>query len=278
MHWGDGNSDTYSRTGRRPTPTPTVPATRSITVDLVDEDGTFLDRANAKSVTVNNVSPTVSALTLTGGTGTACLAGNQTSLTFSFSDAGANDAPWAIDINWGDATAHTLASTNTQGAQGPFTHTYGPGVFTVTVKVTDKDGGFGMSSSTVGAVSHLYTASGVLQPVNDTQAHQDPSIFKYGSTIPVKIRVTDCTGAAVSGLSPQIAVKKTAGSTPPSGVDETITSTSGADSGTTMRSDGAGQYIYNLATKSLSDATATYQITISGPFADVTALFGTKNK
>ena len=45
-----------------------------------------------------------------------------------------------------------------------------------------------------------------------------------------------------------------------------------------MRSDGAGQYIYNLATKSLSDATATYQITISGPFADVTALFGTKNK
>jgi hypothetical protein len=73
-------------------------------------------------------------------------------------------------------------------------------------------------------------------------------------------------------------VKKIAGSTPPSGVDEAITSTSGADSGTTMRSDGAGQYIYNLATKSLSDATATYQITITGPFADVTALFGTKNK
>ena len=243
---------------------------------IFDKDSGYTDYS--ATVVVNNVSPTVSPLTLTGGTGTACLAGNQTSLTFSFSDAGANDAPWAIDINWGDATAHTMASTNTQGAQGPFTHTYGPGVFTVTVKVTDKDGGFGMSSSTVGAVSHLYTASGVLQPVNDTQAHQDPSIFKYGSTIPVKIRVTDCTGAAVSGLSPQIAVKKTAGSTPPSGVDETITSTSGADSGTTMRSDGAGQYIYNLATKSLSDATATYQITISGPFADVTALFGTKNK
>jgi hypothetical protein len=229
------------------------------------------------TVVVNNASPAVSALTLIGGTGTACLAGNQTSLSFSFTDAGVNDAPWGILINWGDG-GQTMASTNTQGAQGPFTHTYGAGVFTVTVKVTDKDGGYGTSTSSTGAVSHLYTASGVLQPVNDTQAHQDPSIFKYGSTIPVKIRVTDCTGAAVSGLSPQISVKKTAGSTPPTGIDETITSTSGADTGTTMRSDGAGQYIYNLATKSLSDATATYQITITGPFADVTALFGTKNK
>ena len=242
---------------------------------IFDKDSGYTDYS--ATVIVNNMAPVVSALTLTGGTGTACLAGNQTSLSFSFSDAGANDAPWAIDINWGDGS-HTMASTNTQGAQGPFTHTYGPGVFTVSVKVTDKDGGYGTSSSSTGAVSHLYTASGVLQPVNDTQAHQDPSIFKYGSTIPVKIRVTDCTGAAVSGLSPQISVKKIAGSTPPSGVDETITSTSGADSGTTMRYDGAGQYIYNLATKSLSDSTATYQITITGPFADVTALFGTKNK
>jgi hypothetical protein len=242
---------------------------------ILDKDSGYTDYS--ATVVVNNALPAVSALTLTGGTGTACIGGNQTSLTFSFSDAGANDYPWAMYIDWGDGS-HTMASTNTQGAQGPFTHTYGPGVFTVTVKVTDKDGGYGTSSSSTGAVSHLYTASGVLQPVNDTQAHQDPSIFKYGSTIPVKIRVTDCTGAAVSGLSPQIAVKKTAGSSPPTGIDETILSTSGADTGTAMRYDGAGQYIYNLATKSLSDSTATYQITITGPFADVTALFGTKNK
>ena len=123
-----------------------------------------------------------------------------------------------------------------------------------------------------------YSVTGVLQPVNDTQAHQDPSVFKYGSTIPVKIRVTDCTGAPVTMLSPQISVQKTAGSTPPSGIDEAITSTSGADSGTTMRYDGSGGYIYNLATKSLSDQTATYKITITGPFATVTALFGTKSK
>ena len=37
----------------------------AVTVDLVDEDGTFLDRANALSVTVANVAPTVASCRLT---------------------------------------------------------------------------------------------------------------------------------------------------------------------------------------------------------------------
>jgi len=45
-----------------------------------------------------------------------------------------------------------------------------------------------------------------------------------------------------------------------------------------MRSVGDGVYLYNLATKSLSDSTATYRISINGPFAQVTTLFGTKAK
>ena len=35
------------------------PNSYAITVDLIDEDGTFLDRANALSVTVDNVAPTI---------------------------------------------------------------------------------------------------------------------------------------------------------------------------------------------------------------------------
>ena len=58
---------------------------------------------------------------------------------------------------------------------------------------------------------------------------------------------------------------------------ETIASTSGADTGTTLRySDGI--YLYNLATRSLADMTATYEIRITGPFATVTTLFGTRAK
>ena len=52
VHWGDGNTDTYALERRQDaTPTPTAPNNHNITVDLVDEDGTFLDRANAHSVT-----------------------------------------------------------------------------------------------------------------------------------------------------------------------------------------------------------------------------------
>ena len=54
VHWGDGNSDTYSTNGAKTHTYADGPASRAITVDLVDEDGTFLDRANAKSVTVDS--------------------------------------------------------------------------------------------------------------------------------------------------------------------------------------------------------------------------------
>ena len=59
VHWGDGSDDTYSSNGAKTHTYADGPASRSITVDLVDEDGTFLDRANAKSVTVDNVAPSI---------------------------------------------------------------------------------------------------------------------------------------------------------------------------------------------------------------------------
>ncbi len=47
VHWGDGSSDTYLAAGVKTHTYADGPASRSITVDLVDEDGTFLNRANA---------------------------------------------------------------------------------------------------------------------------------------------------------------------------------------------------------------------------------------
>ena len=202
-----------ARTAPRRTPTPTARPSRPITVDLVDEDGTFLDRANAKSVTVDNVAPTIaisgathvnegSAYTLTLGAvtdpgtdtvtsyvvhwgdgnhehlhapngakthtyadgpasqpitvdlvdedgtysiartrassrsttspPTVTAAANQSttatvshSFTLgSFTDPGANDNPWAVDVDWGDATAHTPFTQATQGSLGSQSHTY----------------------------------------------------------------------------------------------------------------------------------------------------------
>src|SRR5439155_26912254 len=58
VHWGDGSSDTYGSNGPKSHTYADGPNDYNVTVDLVDEDGTFLDRANPLSVHVNNVAPT----------------------------------------------------------------------------------------------------------------------------------------------------------------------------------------------------------------------------
>src|SRR5205085_3089451 len=80
----------------------------------------------------------------------------------SFSDAGVNDAPWSVDVNWGDTSAHTTFNTSTQGALGSKSHTYDDntgGGYTVTVKVTDKDGGFDAKTFNVDVHNVAPTAS-----------------------------------------------------------------------------------------------------------------------
>ena len=57
VHWGDGSTDTYATAGAKTHTYADGPASRAITVDLIDEDGTYLNRANTLSVTVNNVAP-----------------------------------------------------------------------------------------------------------------------------------------------------------------------------------------------------------------------------
>src|SRR6185436_17949476 len=59
VHWGDGQMDAYATNGAKTHTYADGPDDHAITVDLVDEDGTFLDRANPLSVHVNNVAPTV---------------------------------------------------------------------------------------------------------------------------------------------------------------------------------------------------------------------------
>jgi hypothetical protein len=265
--------DDVAMTGTFQCSFPDGPASPTVSIQVTD--GTDVSNVLSQAVEVANVAPTLDALTPTGASAVACIGGNSVGLDLSWTDpAGTLDADFAYDVNWGDGTPHATGTSSSLSVSG-LSHVYAAGTYTISATVTDKDGG--VSAAKTASVSLLYNVTGVLQPVNDTQAHQDPSIFKYGSTIPVKIQVTDCHGTPVSGLAPKISVQKISGSTPVSGTDETIVSTSAADTGTVMRfSDNL--YIYNLATKSLSDSSATYQITITGPFSPVTAMFGTKPK
>src|SRR5207302_1561130 len=97
----------------------------------------------------------------------------------SFSDPGANDAPWAVDVNWGDGSAHTTFNTGTQGTLGSANHTYADNnTYTVTVKVTDKDGG---SDTKTFQVTVANVAPTVTAAANQTSDEGENHSFGLGS-------------------------------------------------------------------------------------------------
>jgi hypothetical protein len=103
-----------------------------------------------------------------------------------------------------------------------------------------------------GTLSVLYNKwSGFSQPINDPAAGSTPmSVFKAGSTVPVKFQLTDANGAVVQASTlPTFSVSApqpcSAGA-----VDESVSTASG-DTGTTYRWDSTGQqYLYNDKTMS----------------------------
>jgi hypothetical protein len=110
-------------------------------------------------------------------------------------------------------------------------------------------------------VTCALTMSAIQPPFNP----DGTSIWKYRSTIPVKVRITDCTGAPVPGLSPQVGTQLKTSNNPAGDIDEAM-STSAADTGTTMRYDAsAGQYVYNWASASVPDGSAIYYMYVREP-------------
>ena len=59
VHWGDGQTSVYPNGGLQSHVYFDGPAVAPITVDLVDEDGTFLNRGNPFTVIVDNVPPSI---------------------------------------------------------------------------------------------------------------------------------------------------------------------------------------------------------------------------
>jgi hypothetical protein len=98
-----------------------------------------------------------------------------------------------------------------------------------------------------GALSIFYGFSGFLQPINDT-AHTQlaMSVFKAGSTVPVKFQLQNASGAVVQSASLPLFVTPVRTGTTTQPIDEQVY-TDPPSSGQTFRWDGS-QYIYNWQT------------------------------
>ncbi|MCU1584944.1 MAG: hypothetical protein JWM49_1500, partial [Microbacteriaceae bacterium] len=121
----------------------------------------------------------------------------------------------------------------------------GVGTFSYTAKATDKAGNTG---TTAGTYRVIYRFDGFLQPINDT-AHQvgtSTSIFKGGSTIPVKFQLKNASGTVVQANTAPVWLTPAKGASMSLPVDESLYSAT-ADSGTTYRFD-TSQYLYNWKT------------------------------
>jgi hypothetical protein len=225
-------------------------------------DGEHTAATESFNWTASNVAPTVGPVVATRTS--AC----AVSVSAAFTDPGTADTHSAA-ISWGDGST---ASVDPATSAVTGTHTYGAnGSYTIGVSVTDDDGGNDADSASFATQN---TPSALLQPIN---ANGTRSVFKLGSTIPVKITVTGCDGAAVPTLTPTVTLTKV-DTTPDGAVNETALDTV-ATNGLQMRWSDT-QYIYNLSTK-LSQQTGsaltagTYRVTVndSSFSGAVTALF-----
>jgi hypothetical protein len=126
-------------------------------------------------------------------------------------------------------------------------NTNGVGTFSYTATATDNAGN---RTILTGTYTVTYRFDGFLQPINDT-AHQvgvSTSVFKAGSTVPVKLQLKDANGKVVQSAAAPVWITPVRGSATSAPVDEASYPAT-ADSGAAYRYDAtAQQYIYNWKT------------------------------
>src|SRR5207244_4383907 len=85
--------------------------------------GRIFDKDNGSSTFTTNVVVTNANPVVTAPSNQNASEGSSASFTLgSSSDAGANDNPWQVDVNWGDGGPHTTFSQGTQGSLGSQSH------------------------------------------------------------------------------------------------------------------------------------------------------------
>jgi hypothetical protein len=203
--------------------------TFKLTLSVSDDHGHTTSQDT--TLDVNNAAPSFNTGKPAFVSANVTCANRSVTLDFAYSDPGSNDTQTA-SIDWGDGNTSNLTAAQT--ATGSASHQYNSGgPYTATVNITDDDNGSTGNRTSTNTLIVQYNLSSILQPVNDTGHGQNPSVFKYGSTIPVKVEVTDCNGAHPSNLALFVRWSKYSNQTPPG--DYEVLPTSQAELGNQMR-------------------------------------------
>jgi hypothetical protein len=154
------------------------------------------------------------------------------------------DAPTATDDVDGDVPVRCTPESGT---------VFPLGTTTVTCTATDSRGNTATASF---KVSVTYAWSGVLQPLNPDGS----SIFKLGSTVPVKFRLTGDSAGITDAVAKLYVAKISDGV---AGEEVEALSTAAAIEGNYFRYDPTSeQYIFNWSTKALETGAGTYRLRI----------------
>lgn len=122
-----------------------------------------------------------------------------------------------------------------------------PGAWAFTATAKDKAGNTSTRSGRYQV--QLYEFGGYLQPIN---ASGPTSVFKAGSTVPVKFQLRDAAGNPVASRTAPQWLVPVRGGLLTSSVNETVSSDTATSDGTFRWDATAQQYIYNWQTKGLA--------------------------
>jgi hypothetical protein len=197
--------------------------------------GTATDLAGNQATTTRTVSLDKTPPSLTMPTLAASYALNAAvTLSFAASDSMSGLSSVTATLNGVPVSSGTTLSLG---------H---PGTNTFTLAATDVAGNTAAQTATF---TVLYNFSGFLPPISNDGG----TVFKLGSTVPVKFRLTGGSGASVSTAVAHLALQLTSNGVP-SGTPIDATASGGADAGNLFRYDGT-QYIFNLSTTALTVGT-----------------------
>jgi len=213
--------------------------------------------ASASTFSIGTTTVTVTATDATGNTSSKTFkitVRDTTAPAITVPDdivAEATSAAGAV-VNFSVSATDAVDPSPSVSASPASGSTFSIGTTTVTVTATDASGN---TSSKTFKVTVVYRWGGILPPVNPDGS----SIFKLGSTVPVKFRLTYAGGGVVSTVVAKLSLSKLTNAI--WGDEVEAISTAAATTDNLFRYDASGNlYIFNLATKGLT--AGTYRLTI----------------